>query len=362
MPRTTVLFAALVLLFTSAPTPAPPTPGTAPTPTSAPSATATSADRQDAPVTPPAEHHLHAWSADAVEVVARIQEAIGQRVIPPEQQRPLDGDDAVATLDSAGVERGVLLSTAYFFATPDVEIENERARVRAENDYVARQVRAHPDRLTGFASVNPLSDYALEEIERVAGLDGITGLKLHLANSDMDLREEAHVDRLREVFARAEARDLPVAIHLYTRHPEYGRKDAEIFLEEVLPAAPTIPVQVAHLGGGGGYGPGTEGVVQAFAAAFREHPDRTAGVFFDLSGTAQPEALARGDSALVKRIREINAGVAGAVRTLGPDRIVFGTDWPLLPVATYVEGVQESLPLEDDVLRDLLDDRAPYLP
>lgn len=364
MPRTPVLSAAaLVLLLAPAPTSAPPTPA----PATAAGADTTDAalippgGKVDAPITAPADHHLHAWSADAVGIVGRLQEALGQEVIPPEKQQPLDGGDAVAMLDSAGIDQGVLLSTAYFFAIPDVEVEDERARVRDENDYVARQVRAHPDRLVGFASVNPLSDYALEEIERIAGLDGITGLKLHLANSDVSLRNDTHVQRLREVFARAEALDLPVAIHLYTRHPDYGRQDAEIFLEEVLPAAPSVPVQVAHLGGGGGYGPGTQGVVEAFAAAFRSHPDRTAHVFFDLSGTAQPESLAKGDSALVERIREINAGVAGAVRTLGPDRVVFGTDWPLISAATYVAGLREALPLEDEALRDLLDDGAPYL-
>lgn len=32
----------------------------------------------------------------------------------------------------------MLLSTAYFFGFPDVTVEDERAKVRAENDYVAR--------------------------------------------------------------------------------------------------------------------------------------------------------------------------------------------------------------------------------
>lgn len=313
------------------------------------------------PVPPPADHHLHAWSADAVKAVARIQEAVGQQVVEPDKQIPLDGDDVVAALDSAGIRRGVLLSVAYFFGVPDVDFENERALVRAENDFVARQVRRHPDRLTGFASVNPLAAYALEEIERSAGIEGISGLKLHLANSDVNLRNDVHVDRLREVFEKAGALGLPVAIHLYTRHPDYGERDARIFLERVLPAAPSIPVQVAHLGGGGGYGEDTEGALRAFLAAFEEDPEATEHVFFDLSGTAHPEALARGDSALLERVRTINAAVARAVRELGPDRVVYGTDWPILGVAEYVAGLRGGLPLSDPELLDLLDDAAPYL-
>lgn len=328
----------------------------------APSESAPPGSGGDAAVAPPADHHLHVWSEDAASVIEKLQEAVGQEVIAPEQQVRHDGDDAVAALDSAGIRRGVLLSVAYFFGMPDVEVDDERARVRAENDFVARQARRHPDRLVGFASVNPLADYALEEIERAVGVRGITGLKLHLANSAVDLRDEAHVDRLRAVFARAEELGVPVVIHLYTRHPAYGREDVEVFLEEVLPAAPTVPVQVAHLGGGGGYGDATRGAVRAFLAAFEEDPEGTANVFFELSGTAHPEAVADGDSALLEQIGRINEGVARAVRELGPDRIVYGTDWPAISVAEYREGIVEALPLEEEELWDLMDDTAPYLP
>lgn len=309
---------------------------------------------------PPADHHVHVSSRDALDALLQIQEAVDQQVIDPEKARPRDADDVIATLDSAGVRRGVLLSTAYMFGIPDVDFENERARVRAENDYVADQVRRRPDRLVGFCSVNPLADYALEEIDRCAGIPQLSGLKLHLANSDVSLRDSADLERLAAVFERADRHGLPIVIHLQNRAGDYGRRDVENFLERVLPAAPDVPVQVAHLGGNGGYGEDNAAAVEVFAEALRQRPDRTANLFFDLAASPIPVHRARGDSALLEQVRTINRMAAEGVRALGPDRIVYGSDWPAAS-GRYLEGIRASLPLPDSILADLLDDPAPYL-
>lgn len=309
---------------------------------------------------PPADHHVHVWSPDAVDALLRAQEALGQEVIDPETARARGADDVVAALDSAGVRRGVLLSTAYFFGIPDVDFDDERAKVRAENDYVAEQVSRRPDRLVGFCSVNPKSGYALEEIDRCAGIPELTGLKLHLANSGVSLRDSADLDRLAEVFARADRHGMPVVIHLQNRASDYGARDARNFLQEVLPAAPSVPVQVAHLAGNGGYGPDNAAAVRVFARALEEHPERTANLFFDMAASPVPLHRARGDSSLVEQVRAVNRMVAEGVRALGPDRIVYGSDWPAAS-GRYLEGISGSLPLPDSTLADLLDDPAPYL-
>lgn len=313
------------------------------------------------PIGPPADHHIHLWSPAAVDLFRTMQEELGEAVIPPDRLHPLDGDDVVAALDSAGIRRGVLLSTAYFFGSPEYDARDEYAKVRAENDYVARQVRHHPDRLAAFFSVNPLADYALREIDRLADSPEFEGLKLHLANSDFDFRDSANVERLREVFSRANERGLPVVIHLYTRNEEYGGEDVETFVDEVLPAATDVPVQVAHLGGGGGFGTATREAVDAFAAAFEEHPERMDRVFFDLSGVPHPEYLAQGREEVLKQVRVINDRFSATVRTLGPDRIVFATDWPVVSMPGYLDGIREDLPLDEETFADLIDDAAPYL-
>jgi predicted TIM-barrel fold metal-dependent hydrolase len=207
---------------------------------------------QDGPPTPPADHHMHVRSPAAVEAFRQAQDALDQVVIPEERLVPLDGSDAVTALDSAGVENGVLLSVAYLFATPELELQDEYRKVRAENDFVAEQVRSHPERLVGFCSLDPLADYALREIERCAGIAGITGLKLHFGSS------------------------------------EFGARDAEIFLERVLAAAPDVPVQVAHLAGQGGYDDAQRQALGVFVSAMEDRPDLTENLFFDLAAVPQP--------------------------------------------------------------------------
>lgn len=308
-----------------------------------------------------ADHHIHIWSPDARDLLVRAQEELGQTVIPEERARPLTGDDAIAAMDSAGIERGVLLSTAYFFGIPDIEVEDEYARVRAENDYVGAQVAKHPDRLVGFFSFNPLAEYALREMERLAGQDPFVGVKLHLGNSDVDLRDATDLSRLREVFDRANELGLAVVIHLGGRTQEFGAKDAEAFLDEILPVAVDVPVQVAHMAGPGGLGPGTRASARAFAQALTDHPERTRNLYFDLSGVPHPTHLAQGDTALSRRIEALNRAFVEVAREIGFDRILFGSDFPAITPARYLDGMPASLPLTEGEYSDLVDDTAPYL-
>lgn len=312
-------------------------------------------------LTVPADHHVHVWSEGARDLLMEAQRRIGQAVVGEDEMRVLDGDDVVAALDSAGIRTGVVLSTAYFFGMPDVEVEDEAARVRAENAYVARQLAEHPDRLVGFFSVNPMADYAMDEIEHWADRDAFVGLKLHLGNSDVSLRDADGVARLREVFRRADELGLAVAVHLGGRSEDFGAEDARAFVDQVLPAAPSVPVQVAHMAGPGGLGPGTRASLDVFAEALREHPERTRNLIFDLSGVPNPRYLARGDTALIRRVDALNELFVDAVREVGLDRVVFGTDYPLVAMGRYVEGLRDDLALSDAEVRDLLDDPAPYL-
>jgi len=108
--------------------------------------------------------------------------------VPPGPFSPQGAAEVLAALDSAGVARAAVLSSAYLFGMPDVGFENQQASVMAENDYVSREVAKHRERLVGFCSVNPLAEYAMSEVTRCSTLPGMVGLKLHFANSDVDLR------------------------------------------------------------------------------------------------------------------------------------------------------------------------------
>src|SRR5690242_18081531 len=93
---------------------------------------------------PLVDHHQHLFSPDIAALIKL-----------PE----ISAADLVARLDSAGIRRAVVLSMAYQYGSPSRTVENEYAKVRAENDWTAAQVAAWPGRLVGFCGVNPLKDY-----------------------------------------------------------------------------------------------------------------------------------------------------------------------------------------------------------
>jgi len=64
--------------------------------------------------------------------------------------------------------RAAVLSTAYIFEQPTRKVENAYEKVRVDNDWTSQQVAQFPDRLIGFCGLNPLKDYALDELARCA--------------------------------------------------------------------------------------------------------------------------------------------------------------------------------------------------
>src|SRR5579862_9155037 len=128
------------------------------------------------------DHHQHLMSPQALSVFSA--------------PKAITAADLIAQMDAAGIDRAVVLSDAYGFSNPFKNPgPGEYVRVRAENDWVSTEVAKYPGRLTGFCGVNPLRDYALEEIERCSKDPNLrTGLKLHFGNSDVNLDIEEHVE------------------------------------------------------------------------------------------------------------------------------------------------------------------------
>jgi hypothetical protein len=175
--------------------------------------------------------------------------------------KPFTATDLISLLDAAGVRRALVLSLAYQYGNPNkAPVADEYAQVRRENDWTANQVAEYPDRLRAFCGVDPLKPYAISEIERCAKNPSLHyGLKLHFGNSDVDMDNPSHVARLRRVFRTADKRGMAIVVHMrpsVTRNRPYGAKEAKTFLNEVLPSAPHVPIQIAHLAGGGVAGMG----------------------------------------------------------------------------------------------------------
>src|SRR4051812_5156487 len=154
-----------------------------------------------------------------------------------------DGKALLAELDAAGINKAVVLSVGYSFADERKKLDDPDRLTREENDWTSGQVAASGGRLIGFCSANPLRPAALEELERCLALPGMKGVKLHLGNSGISLRESAHAERVRQVVTLAERLHAPVLVHMRARGgASFGAEDARLFLDKLAPAAPSIEI------------------------------------------------------------------------------------------------------------------------
>jgi uncharacterized protein len=300
-----------------------------------------------AQITPVADHHQHLFSPTMVALLDTTH-----------SQPPITARDVVALLDSAGIRRALVLSVAYIYGSPSRTVEDEYAKVRAENDWNAAQAAQYPDRLRAFCGFNPLKEYALAELERCAKDSRLRGgIKLHFGNSDVQLENAAHVEQLRRIFRAANEHAMAIVVHLrasISRKRPYGPVQARVFLEQLLPAAPDVPIQVAHLAGTGpGYDdPPADSVMAVLGEAMEKKDFRTRRLWFDVA-TVVDRNITPAQAALVtKRIRQV-----------GVDRILYGSDAAAGDNLRPREGwaVFRRLPLTQREFEAIARNVAPYL-
>lgn len=261
---------------------------------------------------PLADHHQHLFSPAAAQLVS-----------PPAPNppiKPIMASDVVSLLDAAGIQRALVLSVAYTFSNPSRKVENEYEKVKAENDWTAQQVALFPSRLRAFCSINPLKDYAFEELARCAKNPQLRrGLKLHFGNSVVNYHNPQHIERLRRVFAAANDYRMAIVVHMrasISQKMPYGGEEARIFLENILPAAPRVTVQIAHLAGAGGYDdPLADQALQVFVEAIEKKNRLARALYFDVTTVAPPDIPVEQANLIAKRIRQ-----------LGIRRILYGSD------------------------------------
>jgi predicted TIM-barrel fold metal-dependent hydrolase len=228
-----------------------------------------------------------------------------------------DGAALVRELDEAGIERAVVLSVGYSFADERKALNDPDRLTREENDWTSAEVARNAPRLIGFCAANPLRPVALEELERCLGLPGMAGIKVHLGNAGISLRDPAHLARIQQLFALAQRRRAPVLVHMRARGgTSYGAEDARIFLDAVVPRAPDVEIVVAHLGASSpGYPAQNDEVMAVFAAAAERRDPRMRNLYFDVAANVTDD-IAPADAALAAR----------RIRQIGPARVLYGSD------------------------------------
>lgn len=294
---------------------------------------------------PVADHHQHLFSPAIAKDLPGVPQAIRAH-------------DVVALLDIAGIQSALLLSAAYMYGSPKHAFAAEYDRVQAENDWIAAQAQQYPDRLRAFFAINPLKEYALDEIARAAGSPHLRrGIKLHFGNSDVQLDHPAHVEQLQRVFQAANTNGMAIVVHLrasISKNRPYGEEEARVFLNDLLPLAPDIPVQVAHLASAGpGYDdPPAHQVMSVLADAIEQGDPRTDRLWFDVATVVDENIAPHLADLVVRRIRQV-----------GIDRVLYGSDAALGDNLRPREGwaAFRKLPLLDEEFLRIASQAAPYL-
>jgi len=296
---------------------------------------------------PLADHHQHLFSPALAALMSPAP--------PAEQFKPITANDLIPLLDAAGIKRAVILSTAYIWSQPRRKIENDYEKVKADNDWTGEQVALFPDRLVGFCSVNPVREYALEELARCSKNPHFRGLKLHFGNSAVDYHNADHIARVRRVFRAANGYRMPIVVHMRATISDklaYGADEARIFLNEILPEAPDVPVQIAHLAGSGGYDdPLVDQALLVFIDAIAKGDPRTKRLWFDVATVATSDMAPAQATLIATRIREV-----------GIQRVLYGTD-ASVPGNSPREGWANfrKLPLSNAEFRTIANNVPPYM-
>jgi predicted TIM-barrel fold metal-dependent hydrolase len=216
-------------------------------------------------------------------------------------------EELVSNMDAQGIDKSVVFgfpwrSGDYF---------------KANNDYVLDAVERFEGRLIGFASASPLALGAEKEFERCleAGLSGIGELAVYDEGLSQDIR-----DRFEPVSAIAQQLDVPILLHTNepVGHAYPGKSPVRLHeLYRFLQKYAANRFVLAHWGGG----------VFFYHLMKREVKEVLKNTWFDTA--ASPLLYDKEIYALAARI-------------LGADRILFGSDFPLLKPGRYFEEMKEA--------------------
>jgi predicted TIM-barrel fold metal-dependent hydrolase len=204
-------------------------------------------------------------------------------------------------MDQAGVDRAIVVQHHLY---------------GDQNETTLEAVRRWPDRFDGYAYLGAFN--RPDDADRLQQLieGGLLGLKVELA-STRRLRPGFRFDGAHEwrIWERLNELRRPLALDLIGTPPS----DVPV-LRRMLDTFPDLTIVNCHVGG-----PGDANWEEK--ARLGEHPR----VWSDLA--ALPMLLAPGQEYPFPRAQEF---IRWAVEQLGPERIIWGTDYPpLLTVATY---------------------------
>lgn len=216
-------------------------------------------------------------------------------------------EELISSMDASGVERSVVCG--FPWSRPDL--------CSLHNNYLMESASRYPDRLIVFISLlfsNP--DWSEDELDRGvrAGAKGVGEIAFY--RHEMTSQD---IDAMGPIFTRMEKQGIPLLLHtnelLGHPYPGKGTTPLERFYELIL-SFPNLSIMLAHWGGG-----------LPFYELMPEVAKAMANVYYDTA--ASPFLYS-------KKIYAIASGI------VGPDKILFGTDFPLIRPQRYFQELEES--------------------
>jgi predicted TIM-barrel fold metal-dependent hydrolase len=250
----------------------------------------------------------------------------GFRILYEHEKSKLSGaEEVIAMLDREGIDRAVIFG----FPWQDVDLCKEG------NDYVLESMIKFPDRFIGFITVPwSGSEKVIRECERgiASGAQGVGELALYHQphNHRVLLQGEPLVHLI-------EQKGVPLLLHINepVGHSYAGKMDVDFkALQDFIAAYPDLTIILAHWGGG-----------FFFFELMPEIKKITKNVFYD---TAASPLLYH------QKIFEV------ALNIVGEERILFGSDFPLLTPRKYFKEMAMTIASED-ILKKIKGENAKRL-
>ena len=274
------------------------------------------------------DHHVHVLGPDVVRDWRRLGETFSRPdsvyLAPTQLLRGPSGDS---------LEALVLVPMAHLYGLSEFTVglmldpAEAHRRVRRENAHVAQVAGRLGDRAVALCSVPVLADWALDDLRWCRDSLGVAGIKLHLASSEVDLREPAHLARLAEIAAFAERNALPILLHVDPQRRGHTVANIRAMADRMFGPHPQLAVVIAHLGGSGGYGAWTRSVFGTLRD-WRREAERDGSrrqLYFEISAVvldAESEGVPATTEAELALLR-------ADLREAGFDRVLFGSDYPV---------------------------------
>jgi len=259
--------------------------------------------------------HVHVWSLDADRYP--WHQTLAHVPIPT---RPATVEQFLAAMDEAGVEQAVLLQPSTY---------------GWDNSYLVDALRAGRGRFAGVCLVDPRADSAPDDLRRWCRDGGCCGLRINViaeANEPTWLLDRGPLwDAIEELGASASFQVRPDQVAVIGRVAD--RRPRTTFVVDYVGEPAYHDRRSANL-----------------LAAIADRPN----VFFKLIAAGQ-------DSAEGYPFRDLWPHYERLVGLVGPERLVFGTDYPLVVDRTDYRRAAtwaEILPFLDDAARARMDDNA----